>query len=307
MGPGVVDRAFMHLLSHAPYLKSVSNLTSIYQRLGLASIASRLGGKNTARLNRLLPTNIDTASWKEHYQTSNTPLGRVGLFTGCISRITDRAALNATINVLTKLGYEVVVPSKQGCCGAMHYNSGDHKEAEAMALRNRAAFKELGLDAIVSVATGCVSHLTENYEEKDISAPIVDITVFLASLPTISDLRLNPLNKRVAIHTPCSMKNVLKQADAPFKLLQLIPEINLIRLPDNGLCCGAAGLHLIANPDEADALRQDKIDALRESKAEILLTSNTGCSLHLAAGVRATGMESEVMHPVELFAQQMAD
>ena len=68
-----------------------------------------------------------------------------------------------------------------------------------------------------------------------------------------------------------------------------------------------AGLHLIANPNEADALRQDKIDALRKSKAEILLTSNTGCSLHLAAGVRAADMETEVMHPVELFARQMAD
>jgi glycolate oxidase iron-sulfur subunit len=103
------------------------------------------------------------------------------------------------------------------------------------------------------------------------------------------------------------MKNVLKQQAAPFELLQLIPELTLIELPENGLCCGAAGTYVIANPKEADALRENKIEGLKASQADILATSNTGCSLHLAAGIRADGIGVEVMHPVELLAQQLAD
>ncbi len=306
MAPGIIDRALLHILSHAPYVQSVSSIASIYQKYGLGSIAGRLG-KSLKRLNGLLPDDIETTPWQEIYPAAGQPLGRVGLFTGCISRITDRPALSAGIKILNRLGYEVVTPSKQGCCGAMHLNSGDRNEAETMARHNQAAFSGLELDAIVGVVSGCISHLKEYSEEGDLPAPVMDISAFLCNIPGIKSIRLNPLNKVVAIHTPCSMKNILKQEDAPFKLLRLIPEIKLIELPENGLCCGAAGLHVIAKPEEADTLRADKMNGVNECQAEILVTSNTGCSLHLAAGIRKTDSAVEVLHPVQLFAQQMAD
>ncbi len=280
-------------------------MASIYQKFGLASIASRLGGKNIERLNNLLPDYVDTTPWKEFYPAQGESLGRIGLFTGCISRITDRRAIDASINILNRLGYEVVVPPNQGCCGAMHLNSGDRDEAEVMTARNQDAFSELELDAIVGVATGCISHLKEQAQDGNISALVMDISTFLCSTPNIKKLTLNPLIERVAIHTPCSMKNTLKQPNAPFQLLEHIPDITLLELPDNGLCCGAAGLYLISNPEEADALRQYKIDGLKECQAKILVTSNTGCSLHLAAGIRAQGMDVEVLHPVELLIRQI--
>lgn len=305
--PGTLDKALLHTLSHAPYAQSTSTLAALYQKSGLASLTSTLGGKSIKRLNQLLPSGIKAASWKELYPAIGETRGRIGLFTGCISRISDRPALNAGITILNKLGYAVVVPAKQGCCGAMHLNSGDSSTAEAMARRNHSAFSEFELDAIVGVVSGCIAHLKEHAEDDSLSAPIMDISAFLCAAPNIGNLQLQPLAKIVAVHTPCSMKNVLKQQAAPFKLLQLIPKIKLIGLPENGLCCGAAGLYLIANPDEADTLRTDKIEGLRESQADLLVTSNTGCSLHLAAGIRAANMDVRVMHPVELLAQQLSD
>lgn len=305
--PGTLDRALLHTLSHAPYSQSTSALAGLYQKSGLASITSALGGKAIKRLNQLLPNGIKAASWSELYPAIGATRGRVGLFTGCISRITDSRALNAAIRILNRLGYEVIVPSKQGCCGAMHLNSGDSSEAEAMAQHNYAEFSGLELDAIVGVVSGCISHLKERSDDSSLSAPIMDISTFLCATPNIKHLRLNPLQQKVAIHTPCSMKNALKQQDAPFKMLQLIPGIKLVELPENGLCCGAAGLYLIANPQEADALREDKIEGLREIQADLLVTSNTGCSIHLAAGIREAGMKVEVLHPIELLAQQLSD
>jgi glycolate oxidase iron-sulfur subunit len=297
----------LHTLSHAPYSKSTSTLAALYQKSGLAAFTSAISGKNLKRLNRLLPTNIEATTWKELYPAIGKTQGRIGLFTGCISRITDSPALDASIRILNKLGYEVVVPAKQGCCGAMHLNGGDSSEANSMAQHNRSVFSELKLDAVVGVASGCISHLNELSEELSLPEPVMDISAFLNTVPGIMDLPLNPLDKKVAIHTPCSMKNVLKQQAAPFELLQLIPELTLIELPENGLCCGAAGTYVIANPKEADALRENKIEGLKASQADILATSNTGCSLHLAAGIRADGIGVEVMHPVELLAQQLAD
>lgn len=304
-GPGKLNRALLHTLSHAPYSRTISSLAGFYQKIGLSSLTDKLGGKGMERLNRLLPTNIETTPWKELYPTSVETIGCVGLFTGCISRVTDRAALNASIRILNRLGYDVAVPPDQGCCGAMHHNSGESGEAEIMAKRNKVAFSGMELDAVVGVASGCTAHLGEQSEGITPTAQIMDVSAFICSTPGIEGLKLSPLKKRVAIHTPCSMKNVLKQADAPFRLLGLIPAIDLMELPDNDLCCGAAGTYLINNPDEADSLREDKINGLKKSGADILVTSNTGCSLHLAAGIRKDDLDVEVLHPVELLARQL--
>jgi glycolate oxidase iron-sulfur subunit len=107
------------------------------------------------------------------------------------------------------------------------------------------------------------------------------------------------------VHDPCSLRHVLRQAQAPYRLLQRIPGIELLALPDNQRCCGAAGSYMLSEPENAERLRDDKIAALRRLDAEILVTSNLGCALHLRAGIRAAGLPIEVMHPVALIDRQL--
>jgi len=302
------NKLWLSLLSRVPYVRPLAGLAGSYHGMGLAALAKRFGGETIRRLDGLLPTRLKAQTWDSNYPAENSTIGRVGLFTGCIGRITDRKALLAGIRVLNRLGYEVVVPSEQGCCGAMHLHSGDQREAEALAARNRDAFLNQQLDAIVGVATGCSSRLMEyRQDDASLTTPVLDISSFLCNTPGLNKLKLRPLDQRVTIHTPCSMKNVLKDASAPRLLLQQIPGLEISELPENGLCCGAAGLYLLTHPDSADQLRANKISSLQRSRAEILITSNTGCALHLAAGVREAGMEVEVMHPMELLSRQLAD
>jgi glycolate oxidase iron-sulfur subunit len=188
----------------------------------------------------------------------------------------------------------------------MALDGGETHEAERLAEINRRAFAQAGVEAVVTVASGCGSHLAE-YGERGPRMPceVQDVSTYLAGLPQLSRLRLRPLNKRVAVHTPCSLKNILGAADGPLQLLRHIPGIDLFPLPENGLCCGAAGRYLLSQPEIADALREDKLAALEKSRPEILVTSNTGCALHLAAGIREAGLQIEVRHPVELLARQL--
>jgi glycolate oxidase iron-sulfur subunit len=225
----------------------------------------------------------------------------VGLFTGCVSRITEQPALQSAITILNHLGVEVVVPADQGCCGAMHQSIGDETTADSMAQHNHQLFAASGVDTVVTVASGCGAQLAESSAE----LTVADISSYLLELPGIDTMELQPLNRRVAIHTPCSLKNVLKSAAGPLHLLRNIPQIELFPLPDNGLCCGGAGHYLLTQPETADALRRDKLDALQKSRTEILVTSNSGCALHLAAGIRDAGLNIEVLHPVELLARQL--
>jgi len=79
----------------------------------------------------------------------------------------------------------------------------------------------------------------------------------------------------------------------------------VIPLPDNSFCCGAAGTYHLTEPRIARELRQSKIARLKQLAPDILATSNPGCAMFLAAGIREAGLTMEVMHPVVLLETQM--
>lgn len=284
-----------------------ARLLRLLQRSGLAGLARRLGGGRLARLHALLPPLPRITPWREFYPPAGAPRGDVGLFLGCVTDVTERATLAAAVTLLTRLGYGVQVPRAQTCCGALHRHRGDLQTAQAYAQRNVAAFGDRPLAAVVSVASGCGATLAEYGRGADgLAAPLHDISDFLALAPWPAELRCAPLPKRIAVHDPCSLSHVLRQHRAPYRLLARIPDIELVPLPDNGRCCGAAGSYILSEPAFADALRDEKIAALAAMRADILVTSNVGCALHLRAGIAAAGLNIAVMHPVELLARQLA-
>ena len=247
----------------------------------------------------------------EIYPTEGKSKGKVTIFTGCLTQITDRQTLISAIRLLNRLGYEVHVPPDQGCCGALHLHSGlPEKTAELMDQNIKALTGDTG--PILCAASGCTATLSEyaKYRESDKSAErfssrVTDLNQFLAGLAWSSDIAFRPLNKRIAVHDPCTLTNVLRQEDKPYALLARIPGAEIIPLPDNSLCCGAAGTYHLTQTRIARQLRAPKIDHLRRLAPDILVTSNSGCAMYLAAGIHEAGLAIEVMHPVVLLERQI--
>jgi len=223
---------------------------------------------------------------------------RIGLFLGCIARAAQPRAIEASHRVLRWLGLAVEVPDDQRCCGALHRHNGLPEEADRRLTANAAAFAGL---TTVGLASACVAELRTHPQLSDTQ----DICRFLAVLDWPNTARLSPLPLRVAVHVPCSQRNRLGDEGAAFDLLGRIPGITLIALPDNAFCCGAAGTYLLQRPALSRTLLAPKIASLARLEADILVTTNTGCALHLAAGAREAGLEIEVLHPVELIARQI--
>ncbi|MGB7550151.1 MAG: (Fe-S)-binding protein, partial [Chromatiaceae bacterium] len=132
-----------------------------------------------------------------------------------------------------------------------------------------------------------------------------DLCRLLADRDWPARVHMAPLPQRVAVHVPCSQRNRLGDEDAAFALLRRIPGISLVPLPDNAFCCGAAGTYLLQRPVLSRVLLAPKIASLAAIQAPILVTTNTGCALHLAAGAQEAGLQVEVLHPVELIDRQM--
>lgn len=225
--------------------------------------------------------------------------GRVGLFLGCVTRTHQGGALTAALHLLRQLGYEVIAPEAQVCCGALDLHQGDPDSASRMLQSNRLAFREV--DTLLSVASGCSLQLIQH----DTHPRAMDIVDFLLSEIPKHTLVFRPLDALVALHQPCTQVNGLRQAGLAGSLLQHIPGLVLQPLGEPGSCCGAAGDHLLTERVQAETLRQPFLDQLLTTRPRYLLSSNIGCALHLAEGARTAGLQIETLHPVELLARQL--
>lgn len=283
------------LITHLPYRRLGRIGLWLYRHSGIRPLLRTFGGGRFRRLDALLPDRARVGKWRQQYSPATPKQGRVGLFTGCAGRISDRQALDAAIAVLTRLGYEVIIPGNQGCCGAMHQHSGDPVTADAMALNNQQAFGDKGLDALIYLASGCGSQLIK----QPLPIPVLEISQFLNRCHWPNDAVLHPMDCTVGLHAPCTLKHQLKLADEPENLLLRIPGIRLTCL-DRIECCGAAGSYLLEQPMMADALGEQAIQQVPLQDLQVLATSNSGCVLQLASEIRKSGQAIRTVHPIEL-------
>jgi glycolate oxidase iron-sulfur subunit len=219
------------------------------------------------------------------------------LFRGCVARISQQATEAAALRVLVHLGCAVQVVQGQTCCGAIHRHNGFPGRAQKLLETNRRNFGER---TVIGFASACTAELREH---GDLRA--VEVCRYLVDLPWPDEIELAPLIATVAVHEPCSHRNLLRDQHSVYALLQRIPKLSIRALAGNELCCGAAGTYLTQHPATAMALAEPKVEALRNLRPRYLATTNTGCALHLRAQVREAGLDIEVVHPVELIARQL--
>ena len=295
-------------------LRLTGRLLRLYQTSGLQHLVRASGVLRALRLEQLessLPPLPATTAWQANYPALGNERGRVALFLGCVARIADAETINTAIRLLMRLGFTVLVPGNQTCCGALHREAGDAGAAEKLRAQNLAAFGALEADAVLSLVSGCGATLAEYGHEDpaaaNFSARLRDITTFLADLELPGSLELAPLAATVAVQDPCSLRNALRAERQVYQLLERIPELRVLALPENHLCCGGAGAYPLREPVMAGQLRAAKLAPLVALRPDMLVSANLGCALHLTAGMRAQGMEIPVMHPLVLFEKQLRD
>ena len=285
-------------------------VTRLAHASGLWWLAGRLGIRRLPRLGRLY-------GLADRLPAARLPLGDLGdkdkpavyLFTGCAAEIFDRETLQATRRLLLALGYRVLTPTAQTCCGALHQHAGDRSGAQQLARTNLDAFAD---DIPVLVTSSACAVTLREYDTllgeggRTFGRRVHEVGEFLATAPWPETLELRPLPQLAAVHVPCSQRRVLQAPDVAFTLLRRIPQLELAPLPGNDRCCGAAGSYMIEQPQMADALAAPKVRATADLRPELLVTTNIGCAVHLARSLTADGQAVEIVHPLTLLARRLA-
>jgi glycolate oxidase iron-sulfur subunit len=225
-------------------------------------------------------------------------LGVVALFPGCAASVQDAEAEHAAEWLLRAAGYRVIrLPAF--CCGALDLHDGALANANEAAEKVRRAWSSAKADHLITIAPGCLSTLRR-------ALPDVRVDDAYALLAAHTDrLSFRPSTLRVALHVPCTQANVARSDAALVQLLKRIPHLELERLPAPPYCCGAAGSHVLQFPDRAQRLRDEVLVHINALDVQLVLSSNIGCRLHLAAGLAEHASTLPTMHPLTLLAQQL--
>jgi len=258
----------------------------------------------------LVPDEMPPAqSWPRSTPAQGERRARVALLIGCAQQVLDPDINTATIEVLSRNGFEVVVPEAQGCCGGLSWHTGDMKAAQAFARRNLAAFPK-DVDAILTNAAGCGSAMHEYHlilrgtadeaRAEEFRKRVLDVSVFLSRL----GLREIPSGavkeRRIAYHDACHLANAQNVRREPRALLRAIPGVELLELTDAHLCCGSAGTYNIDQPEIATSLGEKKARAVMATGAEVVASGNIGCLTQLKMHLDRLGSTMKVRHTMQV-------
>jgi glycolate oxidase iron-sulfur subunit len=237
---------------------------------------------------------------------------RVGLFLGCVADAIYPETQIATARVLQKNGCEVWIPRSQQCCGALHYHNAMEEPARELGKQNLQAFGFTGpkleeLDAVIINAAGCgamlkdYGHLFHHTEHADAAARFVakskDITQFLWELGPVKPT--HPLPIKATYHDACHLRHAQQVAAPPRSLLQMIPGLELIPLPESEICCGAAGSYNLTQPEMAKQLGDRKAEKIVQTGAQAVLMGNVGCLMQVARHLKKTNPDIWVAHTID--------
>ena len=245
----------------------------------------------------------------------------VGLLTGCVQQVFFPGVNEATVRVLAAEGCDVVIPRKQGCCGALSLHSGRGAEAAGFARQTIAAFEAAGVDVVVVNSAGCGSAMKEyphlfpaaqsggpnpGDSGPDDSGPdaadwarraerftssVRDLSEFLAELAADGGPRAvrHPLPVTAVYHEACHLGHAQGIRRQPRELLGAIPGLELVEPANPGTCCGSAGVYNLLQPEAAGELGARKAAAVLATGAPLVISANPGCSLQISASMAAAG------------------
>lgn len=239
---------------------------------------------------------------------------RVGLFIPCyIDQFYPQVGM-ATLQLLEKLGIQVVFPKNQTCCGQPMANSGCETDALPVYRHFVSVFQDF--DYVVGPSGSCVFHVKKHYDVleqtqavKEIRGKTYDLCDFLVEVLKVQQLGAR-FPYRVGLHQSCHGLRGLRQAESSERvgerysrlesLLSHVKDLELVTLDRVDECCGFGGTFSVSESAVSIKMGKDRVMDHYKSKAEVITSGDMSCLMHLQGVARAEALPIKTMHIAEI-------
>ena len=229
-------------------------------------------------------------------------------FVGCTAAmIPERThfALN-TVKLLEAAGESFGTLGKNEiCCGATSYNLGAADVFKDIASENIDMLNGLGVEKVLTSCSGCYSVMKNEYPKiKRRNFEVLHVVEYLDRL--IQEGKLKPaksLDLKVTYHDPCHLGRYSDLFDAPRRILEALPGVELVEMPrsrEKSWCCGAGAGVKTTYPDFAAWIGEERVNEAKETGADALVTACPFCEGNLSDVIEATAAGMDIYDITDL-------
>ncbi len=301
-----------HVLTH-PRRLQLAILPLAWLRRGAPFLEAHLP-RGLRRLAELTPSAPALPPLPARIPAQGPRKGAIALLTGCAMEALFGEVNRATVRVLTRSGYDVLVPPAQACCGALHAHDGDTKQARALMLRNIDAFALDDLLAIAVTSAGCGAAMKDYPHLLPPDHPDqARVAAFAAKVKDVSEvlamIDLAPMTREVpgtaTYHDACHLAHGQKVRREPRDVLKRVPGLTWIDLPESDVCCGGAGSYALLQPDLSKELLERKLSMIARTGAQTIVMGNPSCLMQIGSGLSRLPGSPEPLHTVQVIDRAM--
>jgi succinate dehydrogenase/fumarate reductase iron-sulfur protein len=231
-----------------------------------------------------------------------TTKAEVLLFTCCSNTFDIRNQNSARMmaSILNKLGVDfATLGTEEWCCGDHILRLGEKGLFEELATHNVAAFQKFNAQKIVTISPHCYNTFKNDKPYSDAKLNVQHYTEFLADAIQTGRIKFTKQVKRkVAYHDPCFLGKRNDVYDAPRKILQAIPGLQLIemkRSKQSSFCCGGGAGRVWT--EEAEPEKRPSVNRLHEALdlgVDTVAVACPYCVTTLEDAVKVLDVESKI-------------
>ncbi len=240
----------------------------------------------------------------------------VALFVPCyVDQFYPDVAI-ATLELLERLGVDVVYPSGQTCCGQPMANTGCNDDTAPVARRLVELFADY--DAVVCPSGSCTAmirhHYAEYFQPDDARFRHVTERTFELCEYLHDELKVEQLDvrfpHRVSIHQSChglrelrlgaSSESMTPRIDKVRSLLNLVRDIDWVEPKRRDECCGFGGTFAVNEAEVSASMGRDRIADHLQAGSEVLASADMSCLMHLQGIIRREKKPIQVMHVAQI-------
>jgi len=186
----------------------------------------------------------------------------------------------STTEVMKKAGVDFgIIGNEERCCGESVRKGGSEKIFMSLARSNIETFA--GAKKVIATSPHCYHTFKNEYPELGAKFEVIHYTQLLDQLIQEGKLPLsNEVKKKVIYHDPCYLGRHNDEYEAPRRVLQTIPGLDLMEFPENrksAICCGGGGGRVWMETPPGERFSELKVGQAIDAGAEVLAVACPYC------------------------------
>ncbi|MGC9334246.1 MAG: (Fe-S)-binding protein [Anaerolineae bacterium] len=236
-------------------------------------------------------------------------------FVGCVGSFFPRSyRLPQTMTeLMDKAGLDyAVLGGEEWCCGYPMLINGQLDQAGGLIQHNLDSVRAMGAKKVVFTCPSCLHIWSQVYPQVaggELPFELLHATELLADIVDEGKLKFRQMRpQRVTYHDPCDLGRKEGIFDAPRRVLQAIPGLELVEMRDNRAdshCCGGGGNLETFDAALSQAVSDQRLAQAQEVEAEIIASACQQCERTLTTATRRNKVRIRVMDVAELALQAL--